>query len=302
MKKLLCIAILGSAACVFPQTNGLTALHPGYTITDLQPSGRRFFVGGLDTFSDGRLAVCSWGNPGDVWILGSPTASSAAGVQPVQFAKGLRQLLGCKVVHDTLYVMQMDELTQLVDHGQGQQGQRIQQGERATSPPARATWPTPTTWNISGDTFYAALSSDVRDRRHGLQPLPAGPFRLPAAQPGQPDRGALLGIPQPQRHGPRLRQPPVRRGQPGFLDPFVQDPAPPARQVLRPQEQRDHALPGIGGDLAGGLAAARRGFVQPRRPALHLGGHLQEPVPLYRSPRNPGKGASTASPCRRWTG
>lgn len=159
MKNFKAIAALAwTAAGAFAQTNGMTAMHPGYTVSNIQPAGRSFLVGGLGTFSDGRLAVCNWGNPGDVWILanadkGQPTAT--------QFAKGLRQVLGCTVVHDTLYVLQMDELTQLVDvdkDGKADEYNKVNDNFAASESNLAYAYDL----EYRGGAFYATLSSDVQ--------------------------------------------------------------------------------------------------------------------------------------------
>ena len=165
MKNRIYLAILSAAACVSAQTNnGLTAIHPGYTVSDLQPAGapgQRFFVGGLDTFSDGRLAVCNWGNPGDVWLMGNAAKGTAATSQATQFATGFRQLLGCKVVHDTLYVLQMDELTQVVDtdkDGKADQYNKVNDNFSTSESDLAYAYDL----EYFGGDFYAVLSSDVQ--------------------------------------------------------------------------------------------------------------------------------------------
>jgi cytochrome c len=164
MKNRLSMAILWAAACVSAQSNGLNAIHPGYTVANLQPSGAtgdRFFVGGLDTFSDGRLAVCNWGNPGDVWLMANAATGTAATSQATLFATGFRQLLGCKVVHDTLYVLQMDELTQVVDvdkDGKADQYNKVNDNFSTSESDLAYAYDL----EYLGGHFYAVLSSDVQ--------------------------------------------------------------------------------------------------------------------------------------------
>lgn len=95
--------------------DGLTQPHPGYIFTDIQPAGARYLAAGLATYSNGDLAVCNWGNPGDVYVLKNPRAGGQGAHSARRFAYGLQQVMGCRVVRDTLYVMQMGELTALVD-------------------------------------------------------------------------------------------------------------------------------------------------------------------------------------------
>src|SRR4051812_47394531 len=103
-------AVLGCLAALPASADGLIQIHPGYDMMDIQPLGKEFLVGGLDFFSDGRMAVCTWGNPGEVWVVSGVADGTKATVQPQRYAYGLQQSLGCKVVQDTLYVMQMGEL------------------------------------------------------------------------------------------------------------------------------------------------------------------------------------------------
>lgn len=158
------MVILAAAACVSAQGNGLTAVHPGYTVTDLKPTGnegKKFFVGGMDTFSDGRLAVCNWGNPGDVWLIGNAAKGTAATAAATLFATGFRQLLGCKVVHDTVYVLQMDELTQLVDvdkDGKADEYNKVNDNFSTSESDLAYAYDL----EYLGGDFYAVLSSDVQ--------------------------------------------------------------------------------------------------------------------------------------------
>lgn len=82
--------------------DGLTAVHPGYDIADIQPAGKTFLVGGIDIFSDGTLAVCNWGNPGEVWKVKGAEKGAPGTVQASRYAFGMQQVLGCKVVNDVL--------------------------------------------------------------------------------------------------------------------------------------------------------------------------------------------------------
>src|SRR4051812_25628309 len=82
-----------AAGSVF--ADGLTAVHPGYTMTDIQPTGKSFLVGGLSFYSNGDMAVCNWGNPGEVWMVKDPRSGDKASIQAKRFAFGMQQVLGC---------------------------------------------------------------------------------------------------------------------------------------------------------------------------------------------------------------
>jgi putative heme-binding domain-containing protein len=127
---------------------------------------------GLDFFSDGRLAVCSW--DGDVWIVTSEPATAKLHWQRV--ASGMFQPLGLKIIQDKIHVTCRDQLTVLHD------------------------------LNADGETdFYECLNNDHQVTEHfhefamGLQTDAAGNFyyaksarhALPAVVP---HHGTLLKV------------------------------------------------------------------------------------------------------------
>src|SRR5689334_9113467 len=109
------IAAALSLAAAAVLADGMTQIHPGYTLTDIMPTSNHFLVGGLSFYSNGDIAVCNWGNPGDVWVIKNPQSGDKNTLQPKRFAVGTQQVMGCTVVRDTLYVMQMGELTAVID-------------------------------------------------------------------------------------------------------------------------------------------------------------------------------------------
>jgi hypothetical protein len=137
--------------------DGLNETHPGFDRVDILKDNQKLLVGGLDTFSDGRLAVCTWGNPGEVWIV-----KGAEGNAPVatRYAMGLQQVLGCKVVDDTLYVMQMGELTQVVDVDKDGKADEYRTVNNAFSTSESLLAYAFDVLHYAGS-FYAVLSSDV---------------------------------------------------------------------------------------------------------------------------------------------
>jgi hypothetical protein len=68
--------------------------------------------GGLDFFSDGRAALCTWS--GDVWVA-SGIYDELDHVEWKRFATGLYQPLGLKIVKDEVYVLGRDQITRLHD-------------------------------------------------------------------------------------------------------------------------------------------------------------------------------------------
>jgi hypothetical protein len=68
--------------------------------------------GGVDFFSDGRAALCTWS--GDVWVV-SGIDDTLDHVTWKRFATGLYQPLGLKIVKDEVYVLGRDQVTRLHD-------------------------------------------------------------------------------------------------------------------------------------------------------------------------------------------
>lgn len=91
-------------------------VHPSFDLAQARPSTFEPMVGGMDFFSDGRLAVCTWDSVGPVYILEGVTgASDPEKIKVTKVASGLAEPLGLKIVNDTLYVLQKQELTRLID-------------------------------------------------------------------------------------------------------------------------------------------------------------------------------------------
>ncbi|MEV4641430.1 PA14 domain-containing protein [Actinoplanes sp. NPDC049548] len=115
----------------------LDAVHPGYTLTNLRPSGFQPQVSAMDWYPDGRLAIATWGGSdtvaGEVYVLSGVTGATSPGqVTYKRIATGLREPMGLKIVDGTIYVSQKHELTELNDtNGDGV----IDQYRRV------ATWP-----------------------------------------------------------------------------------------------------------------------------------------------------------------
>ncbi len=68
--------------------------------------------GGLDFFSDGRAALCTWS--GDVWIV-SGIDDKLENIKWKRYASGLFQALGLRIVNDEIYVLGRDQITRLHD-------------------------------------------------------------------------------------------------------------------------------------------------------------------------------------------
>ena len=95
----------------------LDAPHPATELVDLRPDGFEPKVGGMDFLPDGRLVLCTWDPRGDVFVIDNVTGDGSAETAEVtRFATGLAEPLGLKVMDGRVFVLQKQELTELVDH------------------------------------------------------------------------------------------------------------------------------------------------------------------------------------------
>ncbi len=90
----------------------LDELHPSFRATNILPEGFQPKVGGMAFRSDGNLLISSWDLDGGVFLL--DTSTQPAGV--TRIADGLQEPLGLTLVDDRLFVLQKQELTELIDH------------------------------------------------------------------------------------------------------------------------------------------------------------------------------------------
>lgn len=94
----------------------LQAVHPAFTLSQARPDDFQPRVGGMDFLSDGRLVVCTWDSLGPVYIVEGVQSGDPSKMKVKRIASGLAEPLGIKVVNDTIYVLQKQELTRLLDH------------------------------------------------------------------------------------------------------------------------------------------------------------------------------------------
>ena len=90
----------------------LDSLHPSLRLENLAPPGFEPKVGGMDFRADGKLVVASWDPDGAVFLV-DPDAPAERRVRRI--AEGLHEPLGLAVVDDRIFVLQKQELTELVD-------------------------------------------------------------------------------------------------------------------------------------------------------------------------------------------
>ncbi len=88
------------------------------TLPDNNPWSAWMRLTGIDFFSDGRAAVCTWN--GDVWTVSGIDASLEK-LTWRRFATGLYEPLGLRIVEDTVYALGRDQITRLHDlNGDGE--------------------------------------------------------------------------------------------------------------------------------------------------------------------------------------
>ncbi|MEH6584645.1 MAG: c-type cytochrome [Halioglobus sp.] len=91
----------------------LMTVHPAFELNSLTPAGFEPKVGGMAFRSDGNLLVSSWDRDGGVFLV-DPQAPAKTRVRRI--AEGLHEPLGLTVVEDRIFVLQKQEITELVDH------------------------------------------------------------------------------------------------------------------------------------------------------------------------------------------
>lgn len=94
----------------------LVDVHPAFTLSQARPDSFKPRVGGIDFMTDGRMVVSTWDQVGAVYILDNLDQADPEKITVKQIATGLAEPLGLKVVDDQIYVLQKQELTQLIDH------------------------------------------------------------------------------------------------------------------------------------------------------------------------------------------
>ena len=95
--------------------SAVVSVHPSYDLKQARPWDFLPKVGGMDFMSDGRLAISTWDPSGSVYLLSNVDSGEPSQITVKQIARGLAEPLGLKVINDTIYVIQKQELTRLVD-------------------------------------------------------------------------------------------------------------------------------------------------------------------------------------------
>ena len=97
----------------------LVGVHPAFTLETIRPESFQPMVGGLDVLPDGRVILSTWDADGAVYVLDNVPAqvdeTNRDGITVTKIAEGLAEPLGLKVVDGRIFVLQKQELTELID-------------------------------------------------------------------------------------------------------------------------------------------------------------------------------------------
>ena len=98
----------------------LTAVNPGYDLTDLRPEGFQPQVTGIAWRPDGKMVLSTWGGTdavsGEVYLVENVTGGTGPdSVKYKKIADKLKEPMGVAVVDGLVYVTQKHELTELRD-------------------------------------------------------------------------------------------------------------------------------------------------------------------------------------------
>jgi len=93
----------------------LEDVHPAFTLTQARPNEFHPRVGGIAFLPNRDMLICTWDADGAVYqVKNWDKAQSQMSVKRI--AAGLAEPLGIKVVDGRTYVLQKQELTELIDH------------------------------------------------------------------------------------------------------------------------------------------------------------------------------------------
>lgn len=93
----------------------LTAIHPSFDLQTIRPTWFKPRVGAMDFHPDGRLLLTSWDSTGALYALSGVESGDTNQIQIQRIATGLSEPLGMKIVEEDIFVLQKQELSQLID-------------------------------------------------------------------------------------------------------------------------------------------------------------------------------------------
>jgi cytochrome c len=95
--------------------SSLTKVHPAFDLAQARPDDFQPMVGGIDFLKNGNMVVSSWNKLGAIYIVENVQSGDPKKMKAKLIASGLAEPLGVRVVDDTIYVMQKQEMTKLID-------------------------------------------------------------------------------------------------------------------------------------------------------------------------------------------
>ena len=90
-------------------------VHPSFDLAQARPVDFTPKVGGMDFLSDGRLLVSTWDRDGAVYVLDGVQGDDPDAITYKEIAFGLAEPLGLCVVDNRIFIVQKQEMTELVD-------------------------------------------------------------------------------------------------------------------------------------------------------------------------------------------
>ncbi len=94
----------------------VSGVHPSFTLTQARPDDFTPKVGGLDFMKDGSMIVCVWDAKGSVYKIENAQSGDPSRMKATQIGFGLAEPLGLKIVDERIFVMQKQEMTELIDN------------------------------------------------------------------------------------------------------------------------------------------------------------------------------------------
>lgn len=94
----------------------LQDVHPSFTLKQARPDDFQPRVGGIDFLSDGRMVVSTWDPSGAIYILENHESGDPESITVKKIASGLAEPLGLVIKDDRIFVMQKQEITELIDN------------------------------------------------------------------------------------------------------------------------------------------------------------------------------------------
>jgi len=156
----------------------LAGVHPSYNLTTIHKHDFKPRVGGLAFLPGGRLLVTTWDSIGGVYLLDGVETGDTNKIKVKRIASGLAEPLGITVVNGKIFVLQKQELTQLIDLD----GDEIIDEYHAVC----------NSWGVTGDFHEFALGL-LYNQDHFYVTLGMA-MRLMSDEKQKPDRGRTIKI------------------------------------------------------------------------------------------------------------